>query len=296
MSFVVPAADPNIVINTPTIDLSPFTSQAYFYFVAPGTMTVNGSVTFTGFAQPLLSTLLLEAGALSIVSGATLEAEVEDFILLSGGDMSLNQVNLANTAGNINVTATGALDVQNGSFNAANTGGGSVNLTGPSGITVNGANITTDPVNGSVYLDSTSGSVSVSGTSIQAGFLTLYSGDGILLDGTGATFTGSGPYSSVNLTATTFISVNNADFTSYSTVNMASHTINLQNVAFNGTGAVNLASYLGVANFGSSVVGDVNFIGGVTYGGKSVISDLVNPILGQVNLASTAIRITTSGF
>jgi phage/plasmid-associated DNA primase len=44
------------------------------------------------------------------------------------------------------------------------------------------------------------------------------------------------------------------------------------------------------------VVGDVNFIGGVTYGGKSVISDLVNPILGQVNLASTAIRITTSGF
>ena len=112
-----------------------------------------------------------------------------------------------------------------------------MNLTGPSGITVNGANITTDPVNGSVYLDSTSGSVSVSGTSIQAGFLTLYSGDGILLDGTGATFTGSGPYSSVNLTATTFISVNNADFTSYSTVNMASHTINLQNVAFNGTGA-----------------------------------------------------------
>ena len=296
MSFAAPAADPNIVINTPTIDLSPFTSQAYFYFVAPGTMTVNGSVTFTGFAQPLLSTLLLEAGALSIVSGATLEAEVEDFILLSGGDMSLNQVNLANTAGNINVTATGALDVQNGSFNAANTGGGSVNLTGPSGITVNGANITTDPVNGSVYLDSTSGSVSVSGTSIQAGSLTLYSGDGILLDGTGATFTGSGPYSSVNLTATTFISVNNADFTSYSTVNMASHTINLQNVAFNGTGAVNLASYLGVANFGSSVVGDVNFIGGVTYGGKSVISDLVNPILGQVNLASTAIRITTSGF
>ena len=296
ISFAASASDPNIIINTPTIDLSPFTTQTYFDFVAPGTMTVNGSVTFTGFAQPLLSTLLLEAGALSIVSGATLEADVEDFILLSGGDMSLNQVNLANTAGNINVTATGALDVQNGSFNAANTGGGSVNLTGPSGITVNGATITTDPVNGSVYLDSTSGSVSVSGTSIQAGSLTLYSGDGILLDGTGATFTGSGPYSSVNLTATTSISVNNADFTSYSTVNMASHTINLQNVAFNGTGAVNLASYLGVANFGSSVVGDVNFIGGVTYGGKSVISDLVNPILGQVNLASTAIRITTSGF
>ena len=353
MSFAAPASDPNIIINTPTIDLSPFTTQTYFDFVAPGTMTVNGSVTFTGFAQPLLSTLLLEAGALSIASGSTLEADVQDFILMSSGGLALNQNSLANTAGNIDVASLGTLNVQNsslhaagsvsitggssvavtalpapggnvtvnnssitadsgsasivstggalsvtgGSLNAANSAGASTTLSGQTGATVAGTAITTDPVNGSVNISSAAGSITVNnGTSIQAGYLTLNSGDGILLDGTGATFTGSGPASSVNMTATTAISVNNADFSSFATVNMASHTINLQNVAFNGTGAVNLASFLGAANFGSSVAGDVNFIGGVTYGGNTVIGNLVNPVAGQVNLSSTGIRITTSGF
>jgi hypothetical protein len=290
---------------------------------------------------------------LSIASGSTLEADVQDFILMSSGGLALNQASLANTAGNIDVASLGTLDVQNsslhaagsvsitggssvaitalaapggnvtvnnssitadsgsasivstggalsvtgGSLSAANSAGASVTLSGQTGATVAGTAITTDPVNGSVNISSAAGSITVNnGTSIQAGYLTLNSGDGILLDGTGATFTGSGPASSVNMTATTAISVNNADFSSFATVNMASHTINLQNVAFNGTGAVNLASFLGAANFGSSVAGDVNFIGGVTYGGNTVIGNLVNPVAGQVNLSSTGIRITTSGF
>jgi hypothetical protein len=92
------------------------------------------------------------------------------------------------------------------------------------------------------------------------------SGDGILLDASGRTLTASGEGATANFTAPNLITVNNADFSSFSVVNMAANTINLFNVAF-GNGTVNLDSLLGMWNNGSVKPGYVNDLGGVTANG-----------------------------
>ena len=57
--------------------------------------------------------------------------------------------------------------------------------------------------------------------------------DGILLDGTGGTFSGGQlDLASGNVDGTDEIDVKNADLTAFATINMAAHTINLTDVSF----------------------------------------------------------------
>jgi hypothetical protein len=109
----------------------------------------------------------------------------------------------------------------------------------------------------------------------------MYSGDGILLDGTGSSLSGGGSGSAVYLEAAGsnggILTVNQCDFTPFATVSMSANTVNLTNV-YLGTGMVELASLSGHWTYNTTAVeGDVNFISGDTYGTyRQPIQDFVN--------------------
>ncbi len=135
----------------------------------------------------------------------------------------------------------------------------------PGRIVTGGSALNTDPTTGTVYLSSRiSGSINVSGTSITAHYITLNSGDGILLDATGQTLIASGSGATASFTAANTITVNNANFHFLAVVNMAANTIDLSDVAFKAGSSVTLKSLLGLLNVGSSIYGYVNFIQNVT--------------------------------
>jgi hypothetical protein len=94
--FLAPTATPNIFINTPTIDLSPYASPvSLFEFKAPDTLTINRSVAFTGLPTDGSSLLELEAGnQLLIAPGSTVEADVGLFSLYAPNAITLNGVNI----------------------------------------------------------------------------------------------------------------------------------------------------------------------------------------------------------
>jgi hypothetical protein len=158
-----------------------------------------------------------------------------------------------------------------------------VTLSGVNGVTISDSTITTDPVNGAVNINSSSstGTITVENslptqtTTIQAGMLTLNSGDGILLDGSTGTLNLNSSGGSMNLTVNQsggLISVNDVNLTGYGTVNMSAHTLVLQDVSFALTSLVTLDSFNGLAHFNSVAPGDVNFISGV-YDGSTLINN-----------------------
>jgi hypothetical protein len=134
-----------------------------------------------------------------------------------------------------------------------------------------------DPNTGSVSLTSASGAVNISGTSITAHYLTLNSGDGILLDGSGHTLTAAGSGATANFTDSRVnpnasITVNNTDFSSFAVLNMAANTITLVNDVL--APVCNFGCLSGQANFDSVVQGDVNFIHDM-WQGQLVTSDSI---------------------
>jgi hypothetical protein len=115
----------------------------------------------------------------------------------------------------------------------------------------------------------------VEATSIQAHYLTLNSGDSILLDCSGHTLAATGAGATANFTAPNLVTVNNTDLSSYGVVNMAANTIVLKNVAFGDGSTDTLSSdnHALAANPDTDrmvIPGDVNFVHGVTYGGVLV--------------------------
>ena len=153
-------------------------------------------------------------------------------------------------------------------------GGNNVNITAGTGISVSGTSISADIDVGTISLNNASGVTTINnGSSMQAFYISVNSPDGILLDGTGGTFSGNQlDLASGNVDGTDEIDVKNADLTAFATINMAAHTINLTDVAFGGASTVNLHSFFGLLaplpNTGAlSLPGFVNFISGVTYGG-----------------------------
>jgi hypothetical protein len=160
-------------------------------------------------------------------------------------------------------------------------------------VSSGGSQLNTDPGTGSVSLSSSSGSVNVSGTSITTHYLTLHSGDGILLDGSGQSFTASGSGSTAKFTAPNLITVNNADLSGFEIVNMAANTINLFNVAFSGT--VSLNSLLGILHYGSGMYGAVNFIN-VYYNGQLITPETApEGMSGQIQGTQIFIGSTSGG-
>jgi hypothetical protein len=337
-----------------TVDNSSAQSDSTTLSGATGVSIANGSTVQATFGNLDISTT---GGGIDI-SGSTLSAIAGPII----GDSISGVVDIAATGGAVNISnnttisTPSALDVssdtgisisgassltsEGGIFIEGDPGGASapVSITGNSilttgtesnlviqagtALTVNGATFNADPVFGSVFMSSDTGTLSVQNASINSGFidlrtfstagsiavqhtaittnnLTLNSGDGILLDCNGLPPTGTGASPQVNLTDTgvsgSSLTVNNTDFTSFPTVNMTAHTINLANVNFGGSSTVNLTCNTGQLaaspNTGAaSVPGDVNFITGVTYGG-SPAQGHVNfsaPVSGVINIAGGA--------
>lgn len=274
ISFNTPAAG----LNPLTVDLSPYAKKPGFDFVAANDLNLEGPVTFSGLSPS--SILRLVAGnQITFSPGVVLTANVADFELAAPGVMTLNSASIFNNAGNIGLTSGSVINIENGvtinnpgviTFTAPD----AVNITSDEDIGVDGAVINTDPGSGHATLSSTGGSVTLTDTSIQAHYLTLNSGDSILLDASGKTLTATGAGSTANFTAPNLITVNNANLSSFGSVNMAANTVNLFNVAFGAGSSVTLQSLNGILaanpNTGAaSVPGDVNFIQNVTYAGHA---------------------------
>jgi hypothetical protein len=217
----------------------------------------------------------------------------------------------------MNATGSGAIVVDNSSLTANGTSpavaektqakdvsnSSAIAMIAFGSITIQNSVLSANGGSGSVALNSAFGSVNVTGTTIQAQYLTINSGDGILLDSSGQnqstvvskknvaaklfhknglviTPVSPGGTGTTSLTAANLITVNSWDFTPYAQVNMAANTINLTDVEL-GYGNVTLKSLNGVLaanpNSGAvSVPGDVNFIQNVTYSGGNPAQNYVN--------------------
>ena len=190
-------------------------------------------------------------------------------IFIAPGAISLNNSTINSPAVTLDGSGISGFTINNTTINAPT----ALIAANANAITVTGSTLNSDPGSGAITLVATSGSTSITGTSISAHYLTVNSGDGILLDAGGHVLTATGEGATASFTAPNLVTVNNADFTSFAVVNMAANTINLSDVAFGGSSSVTLRSLYGVLapspNTGAaSVYGDVNFIQGVTYGGN----------------------------
>jgi FecR protein len=205
--------------------------------------------------------------------------------LKTAGDVTINGSTF--TANSAIVNASGQIAFSSGSVAALNTFG---IFNSQKDITLANAGFQADANSGLLEFDAAKGKLNISGTSFNTGYLVLNSGDGILLDGTGATFTG-GRNATANFTATgsgAAIGLSNADFSHYAQMNISADTVNLLNVAFNNT--VNIFSRLGTWNNGSSQPGCVNDLGNVTYNGTLVSA--ANGASGQIgNTGITVSRL-----
>ena len=203
-------------------------------------------------------------------------------ISLSGSTVNANFVSLVGTGSGATIAIDNTVINASGEITAASDGDINVTGTAPTpdsrsahDVALSGSELNADPNSGSVSLVSASGAVNISGTSITAHTLTLSSGDGILLDGSGHTVTAAGSGATANFTdsgvnANARITVNNTDFSSFATVNMAANTIVLCNDVL--ALVSNFGCLSGNANFGGSVVqGDVNFYHD-TYNGSLLTS------------------------
>ena len=273
-----------------TVNMNIYASNPEFDFVSAKDINIESPVNFNGLASNNKLSLIGGTG-ISISPNITVQANAGDFEMSTPGALSLNGVHIVNNIGDIGITSGSEINLENNTTidNAGHitlTAANAVNFVSDNTIDI-GVNdptagkvglssdttISTDAGAGHVMLSSQSGSVNVMNTDIQAHFLTLNSGDSILLDASGKTLTATGTGATASLAAKNVISANNLDFADYGVVNMAAHTINLINVAFGGGSSVTLQSFNGVLapnpNTGAfSVPGDVNFIRNVTYGGN----------------------------
>jgi hypothetical protein len=256
--------------NGLAINLSPYANLREFDLVAAKNLTINGPVTFTGFSSPVSVYFSLVAGGQIIFApGASVGAEVPNLIFSSAGALALNHDSVNNPIGNISLTSGSDISIANDSQVQAygslviNTAGnlavsdstlsGDSILFSPVGgtltvdssrlslnhnalfsagqaVTINNSVINTDPDSGRVSVNSQSGPVTLTGTSIQAQFLTVNSGDGILLDGTGATLNSHGANSTASFTAPNLITVNNADLSAFAILNLVANTVTINGV------------------------------------------------------------------
>jgi hypothetical protein len=282
----------NIAFNSPgtlTVDMTPYAAKPEFDFVAADGLNLNTSVTFDGLSA--LSTLVLVGGKqMSLASGITLNANVADFELATSGALTLNHVNINNSVGQIGLTAGSVLNLNDINISPV----GITTFTAPEAVNFNfssggnfgssspdGGNvIVTDPATGQVTITAQSGSLAIDTTSIQTHYLTVNSGDSILLDASGQTLTATGPGATANFTAPNLITIKNADFSSFGLVNMMANTITVIGTTFSQTGTYNFGTGTGLANInGPAIAGQLNLIN-TSIGSTAITS------VGQINLAS----------
>jgi len=214
--------------------------------------SLNGSITFNNSLLDTASHAILISPTAISLNNSTINS---DFITLSSSGSSTININNTTLNGSSSIVAVSANTISvNGSSSEPSSAVRSKT------DVIRGSTLYTDPNSGVVNLTSIFGSVNVSGTSITAHYLTLNSGDGILLDAYGHSITSSGPNtgSTANFSAPNLITVNNADFSSFAVLNMAAKTIVLNSDV--------LAT---ISNFASQT-GQVNVNGQEIYGGLNL--------------------------
>jgi hypothetical protein len=254
---------------------------------AAGTLTINAGNDISASGSQLTASIALLTslnGAIDFNS-ATLTTAGHT-ILISPTAINLNLSTLNSDFVTLSGTANATVSLNNSTISAPNSiviaTANDLNLTGTTPASeirqkqaaAGGSALISDPNSGAVTLSSTYGSVNVSGTSVTAHYLTLNSGDGILLDASGQTLKASGSGSAANFTAVNSINVRNTDFSSFALLNMVAKTIVL-------TGDVLPL----ISNFGTQT-GQVNVNGPEIYGGLNLINCPGITSAGQVTLTT----------
>ncbi len=244
--------------------------------------------------------LLAAGNQILISPNTTLEADSANFELESAGAFTLNDAHIENNAGNTAMQFGSDVTLENGATINSPQGGlfiqtagnfsvadSSLNantliLKAPNGIfTVNSStlvgnaldqfeskgdiNVNNSAINASqesgiMEFTSDSGSVNLNNNSIQTFNLTVNSGDGILLSGTGQSYSSSG--GTANLTAVNTATVQDADLSGFANLTIAAdHHCSSVKLIFmarsiwianmgNGTMVINLATYVTWAETG----------------------------------------------
>jgi hypothetical protein len=278
--------NPDADLNPLSVDLSPFSSRSEMDIVASQSLYLQGSTTFSGLSSG--NSLYLVAGNQIVFSpGINLQANVGNFELAAPGAMTLDTVNVINDSGNVGLTSGSTITLNDTSIEGA----GHVVLTAPSAINITGGpdiefdqpgdnSLITSASSGTVNISATPGHLIIKNTSIQAHFLTLNSGDSILLDASGHTLTATGAGATASFTAPNLVTVNNANLAAYGVVNMAANTITLNNVSFGANSIDSFGTKTGQVNVnGTQIPGGLNFYNS-HYGGTAITS------ASQVNLTS----------
>ncbi len=105
----------NLVINTPRVDVSPYSSQHEFDFVAVNDLSLQSSVTFGGLsAQSILG--LIAGGQLNLAPDITVQANVNNFLLASSKAMNFDSATLLNNVGDLTLNSGDAVTFRNGSM------------------------------------------------------------------------------------------------------------------------------------------------------------------------------------
>lgn len=217
--------------------------------IASGTsLTGNGALIGSLMGAVTLDKATLKVAGVADIIGAT--ALNFNNANISSGSAAL--YGLGNTAMAINDTTI------NGSSSVAAMTSGEIDVTGTAS---GGSALLSDPASGSVSLSSSAGSIHISGTTISAHYLTLNSGDGILLDASGHALVASGPAAMASLTAPNLITVRNTDFSPFALVNMAANTIVLVNDIFSTTGIYNFGTQTGQVVINGQNPGGLALIG-----------------------------------
>jgi hypothetical protein len=256
--------------NPLAIDMTAYASKPAFAFVAAEALNLNTSVSFDGLSsQSVLS--LVGGQQMNFAQGIELTANVADFQISTAGPLTMDDVTIVNNTGKLTLTSGSEINLYNIHFYPAGTttysAPNAVNLTwgGDAVIGKLGAAddnvILTDPTTGHVTLTSQTGSLNVDSTDIQTHYLTLNSGDSILLDATGRYLKTVGPGATANFTAPNLITVQNADFSAFALVNMVANTIVVKGTTFNPDGTYNFGTGTGQASINGPVInGRLNLI------------------------------------
>jgi hypothetical protein len=179
-----------------------------------------------------------------------------------------------------------------------------VELVAGGNISIANSSLITNGTNGTVFIGSVNGSVTMSSSTLSAGTLDIFAGgsvtvtsdlshnfqvsnvtvnagDSIFVDGNNSNpGVGVAQPGSMVMTAVNSLTAQNLKF-DFTTANLTAHTINLTNISFSNNTFVTLTSHFGVLAPGAntnqpSVPGDVNFINNVTYNGQPAQNHIVS--------------------
>ncbi|MDB6024143.1 MAG: iron dicitrate transport regulator FecR [Verrucomicrobiales bacterium] len=258
--------DINFDAGLQTVDLFPFDSLSDFTFLASRNINIGNSIDFFGSKSANLS--LVALGSINIADDITLSYNGPGFFLQSGNAMSYDTVAFENFNGLIDLKTAGNMSLRN-----CNVAGDSVNLTAGNDLTLHN---TTLQANGG-FAASAKQHTQVA---VTTGTVTLTAQSGSLIVNS-STFYGN----TLNARAAGMINMNGVNLSSLSMINLAAHTITLENINFASGSIVNLKSFYGLLaanpNTGlSPVAGYVNFVNNVNYGGQPA-QNFVNPVSGS---------------